>query len=335
MIKAYIKAIEYYLPQKTLTNEELVQEFPEWGVDKIMEKVGINKRHIAAENETAADLAVLAAKKLFALSSSNKENIDFVLFCTQSPDFFLPTSACIIQDRLELSINTGTIDFNQGCSGFVYGLSLAKGLIAANIAKNVLLLTAETYTKKLHVQDKGNRSLFGDAAAAILVATDGFAEIGEFCLGSDGSGAEHLIIKTGAARYPEKTNQMVFDADNNPVSSDFISMKGSEIFTFTLKHIPPLVKSILEKNGIAQEAVDLYIYHQANKYILDFLRKKSKIEESKFYVYLSEVGNTVSSTIPIAMYEALKDGSLQKGMKTMLVGFGVGLSWAGCMLKMV
>jgi len=331
MIKAYIKAIDYYLPEKILTNDELVQNFPEWDVEKIMEKVGINKRHIVTEDETAADLAVSAAQKLFA-QGIDKSNIDFVLFCTQSPDYFLPTSACIIQDRLGLSKDTGAIDFNQGCSGFIYGLSLAKGLIVANIAKNVLLLTAETYTKRLHAQDKGNRSIFGDGAAAALISVEGFGEIGEFCLGTDGSGAEHLMIKTGASRYPDKINKVEFDENSNLVSPDCIYMNGGEIFSFTLKHVPSLVNSVLAKNDMQQDNVDLFIFHQANKYMLDFLRKKIKIDGEKFYLYLSEVGNTVSSTIPIAMYEALKDGSLQTGMKAMLVGFGVGLSWGGCML---
>ena len=332
MMKAYIKAIDYYLPQKILTNEELIRDFPEWSVDKIIEKVGINKRHIAEENETAADLAIEAAKKLFD-QGIDKGSIDYILFCTQSPDYFLPASACIIQDRLGLSKDIGAIDFNQGCSGFVYGLSLAKGLIAGNIARNVLLLTAETYTKKLHIRDKGNRTIFGDGASAALISTEGFAEIGEFCLGTDGSGAENLIIKTGAMRNPEKSGKVEFDENSNPISPDYIFMNGSEIFSFTLDKVPNLTKCVLEKNGIEKEGVDLFIYHQANKYMLDFLRKKSKIEEKKFYIYLSEVGNTVSSTIPIAMCEAMKDGSIQKDMKVLLAGFGVGLSWAGCVLK--
>jgi len=332
MNKAFIKAIDYYLPQKVLTNEELIKDFPEWSVDKIAEKVGINKRHIAAENETSTDLAIEAAKKLFE-QGIEKESIDYILFCTQSPDYFLPASACIIQDRLGLSKNIGAIDFNQGCSGFVYGLSLAKGLILGNIAKNVLLLTAETYTKRLHERDKGNRTIFGDAAAAVLISAEGFAEIGEFCLGTDGCGAEHLIIKTGAARNPEKSNKVEFDENNNPVSPDYIFMNGSEIFSFTLEAVPELVKKTLEKNNIQKDAVDLFILHQANKYMLDFLRKKLKIEEKKFCIYLSEVGNTVSSTIPIAMCEALKNGSMQKNMSVLLAGFGVGLSWAGCVLK--
>jgi 3-oxoacyl-[acyl-carrier-protein] synthase-3 len=234
---------------------------------------------------------------------------------------------------LGLSNNTGALDFNQGCSGFIYGLSLAKGLLAAGIAKSILLLTGETYNKRLHPKDKSNRSIFGDAAAAVLIASDGFAEIGEFCLGSDGSGAENLIIKTGGARKPEKENIVNFDENNNPISPDYIYMDGSEIFSFTLRAVPALVEKTIEKNNISKDTVDLYIFHQANKYMLDFLRKKIKIDEDKFYVYLSEVGNTVSSTIPIAMFEALKDGTLSKGMKVLLAGFGVGCSWGGCVLQ--
>ena len=331
-MKAFIKNIAYYLPEQILTNEALAQEFPEWSAEKIMLKVGINKRHITAQNETATDMAILAAKKLFD-AGVDKQTIDYVLFCTQSPDYFLPTSACIIQDKLELSKNVGALDFNQGCSGYIYGLSLAKGLICANIAKNVLLLTAETYTKHLHPKDKGNRTIFGDAASATLISTNGFAEIGEFNLGTDGSGAENLIIKTGAARNPEKSDEVRFDNDNNPVSPDYIYMDGSEIFAFTLEAVPDLVNKTLKKNNIEKDSVDLFIFHQANKYMLDFLRKKLKIDEEKFYFCMSEVGNTVSSTIPIAICEAMASGNLKKGMESLLAGFGVGYSWGGVVLK--
>jgi 3-oxoacyl-[acyl-carrier-protein] synthase-3 len=330
-MKVFIKNIEYYLPQRVITNEELIQTFSEWTVDKIIDKVGVNKRYIAAENETATDMAVFAAQKLFD-RGVDKNTIDYLLFCTQSPDYYLPASACVIQDRLGLSKNIGALDFNQGCSGFVYGLSLAKGLIVADIARNVLLLTAETYNKRLHPKDKGSRTIFGDAASATLISTDGFAEIGKFCLGTDGSGAENLIIKTGGARNPEKSGTVDFDENNNPISPDYIYMNGSEIFTFTMEAVPSLVRDTLKKNNIEKEDIDLYIFHQANKYMLNFLRKKMKIDESEFYLYLSDVGNTVSSTIPIAIYEALRDGSLTMGMKTLLAGFGVGYSWGGCVL---
>jgi 3-oxoacyl-[acyl-carrier-protein] synthase-3 len=331
-MKAFIKAIDYYLPQTIVTNKELSQDFPEWTIDKITDKVGIKKRHIVSENETAADLAIMAAQKLFS-RGIDKKSIDYVLFCTQSPDYYLPASACLIQNRLGLSNEIGALDFNQGCSGFIYGLSLAKGLLVAGIAKNILLLTGETYSKRLHPKDKGNRSIFGDAAAAILIALEGFAEIGEFCLGTDGSGAENLIIKTGGGRRPEKENTVEFDENNNPVSPDYIYMDGSEVFSFTLRTVPTLVEKTIAKNNIDKDVLDLYIFHQANKYMLDYLRKKIKIDEEKFFMCLSEFGNTVSSTIPIAMFEALKDAKLKKGMNVLLAGFGVGYSWGGCLLR--
>jgi 3-oxoacyl-[acyl-carrier-protein] synthase-3 len=330
-MKAYIKAIDYYLPQTILTNEDLTRDFSEWSAEKITAKVGVNKRHIASEHETATDLAISAANKLFE-QGIDRNAVDYLLFCTQSPDYFLPASACIIQDRLGLSEKTGALDFNQGCSGYIYGLSLAKGLLCADIAHTVLLLTGETYNKRLHPKDKGNRTIFGDAASATLITGDGFAEIGEFSLGTDGSGAENLIIKTGGARHPEKSNLVEFDENNNPLSPDYIYMNGSEIFSFTLTAVPSLVRDTLKKNKIAMEGVDLFIFHQANAYMLDCLRKKIKIAEEKFYIYLQDVGNTVSSTIPIAICESLRDGSLKKGMKALLAGFGIGYSWGGCLL---
>ena len=197
---AYIKGISYYLPERVVTNEELLKEFPEWSVDKVAKKVGVNSRHLAAENETAGDMSEKAARKLFEEYNVSPNDIDFVMLCTQSPDYFLPSTACILQHKLGIPTTAGAFDYNLGCSGCIYGLAMAKGLIAAGIAKNVLVLTAETYNKYLHPSDKSNRSIFGDGAAACLVSTEGFAEIGEFSLGTDGSGAENLIVKTGAAR---------------------------------------------------------------------------------------------------------------------------------------
>lgn len=177
-MKAYIKAIDYYLPETILTNEDLVREFPEWSVDKIATKIGIEQRCISEQHETSLDMAVEAAEMLFKNNSEiQKNDIDFVLFCTQSPDYVLPTSACIIQSRLNLLTTCGALDFNLGCSGYVYGLAMAKGLICSGIAKNVLLLTGETYSKYLHVQDKSNRTIFGDAASATIISTTGSAEI--------------------------------------------------------------------------------------------------------------------------------------------------------------
>lgn len=332
-MKAYIKDIEYYLPEKVVTNESIVADFPEWSVEKIAAKVGVNKRYVASETETAKDLAVKAAEKLFAKQTVDRQDIDYILFCTQSTDYKLPTSSCIIQNDLGLRRNIGALDFSLGCSGYVYGLSLAKGLIMGGIAKNVLLLTAETYNKYLHPKDKGNRTIFGDAATASVISNDGWAEIANFSLGTDGVGAENLIVRTGGARFPQPASDLSFDDNNNPVSSDYLYMNGSEIFTFTLDNVPSLVTDTLEQNNVQKEDVDLFVYHQANKYMLDFLRKKSKIDKGKFYYALSEFGNTVSNSIPIALAEAVKDGSIHQNMNVLIAGFGVGYSWGGALLK--
>ena len=330
---AYIKSISYYLPEKILTNEDLVKEFPEWSVEKVASKIGIHQRHIAAENETAADMAYSAADKLINEHQIDKSCIDFILLCTQSPDYFLPTSSCLIQNRLGLRTNIGALDFNQGCSGFVYGLSLAKGLVSTGLSKNVLLITAETYSKHIYYRDKGNRTIFGDAAAATLVSSDGFAKILNFDFGTDGRGAKNLIVETGGLRIRNPKNKITFDENGNPVSPDYLLMNGTEIFNFTLETVPALVKETLNKNFLLQSDIDLFILHQANKYMLDFLQKKIGIEKDKFYYFLENVGNTVSSTIPIALTEAQRENKLKGNV--LIAGFGVGYSWAGTVLKTI
>lgn len=332
-MKAFIKAISYYLPEKVLTNEELVKEFPEWTVEKVAGKIGILQRHIAADNETSADMATRAGLKLIEEHKISPEEIDFVLLCTQSPDYFLPTSACIIQDRLGIPVRSGALDFNLGCSGFVYGLGLAKGLVTAGIARNILLLTSETYSKFIHPSDKGNRTIFGDGAAATLISHEGFAEIKEFSLGTNGKGANHLIVGTGGLRQSNPANDLKTDASGNPQSSDHLFMNGSEIFNFTLEMVPELVRDTLEKNSLTLEEIDQFVFHQANKYMLNFIRKKIRIPEEKFYYFMEKVGNTVSATIPIALYEAMKDNTITAGQNILLAGFGVGYSWAGNVLK--
>ncbi len=331
-MKAFIKAIAYYLPEKVVTNEDLVELFPEWSVGKIISKIGISERHIAGANETAADMAVAAAENLISEYCIDRSTIDYVILITQSPDYFLPTTACLIQDRLSLPTSIGAIDVNLGCSGFVFGLSLAKGLILGEMAENVLLLTSETYSKHIHPKDKGNRTIFGDAAAATLISSSGIAEIKKFCFGTDGRGANNLIVKTGGARYQDRLNDLLIDEAGNPKSSDYLYMDGSEILKYTLDYFPPLVVDTLSKNNLEQKEIDLFIFHQANKFIMELLRKKMKIDEEKFYRFFETVGNTVSSTIPIALKEALNDGTLNGQLKVLLAAPGLGYSWGGVVL---
>lgn len=329
---AYIKAISYYLPEMVVTNEELVKEFPEWSVDKVAQKVGVDSRHLAAENETAGDMAEKAARKLFDEYQIDPRSIDFLMLCTQSPDYYLPSTACVLQNRLGISTTAGAFDYNLGCSGCVYGMAMAKGLIAAGIAKNVLLLTAETYNKYLHPSDKSNRSIFGDGAAACLISTEGFAEIGEFSLGTDGSGANNLIVKTGGARQKEKTCQFVEDEEGHVWYDDYLYMNGGAIFNFTLDAVPAMMKDILVKNNLEKDQIDYYVFHQANKFMLNTIRKVCVLPKDKFYINLATTGNTVSSTVLIGLKDCMDNGAIKVGNKVMISGFGVGLSWGGTIL---
>lgn len=330
---AYIKGISYWLPEKIESVSKLVEEFPEWDAEKIIRKVGVSSRHIAGKNETAGDLAEKAARKLFAEYAISPREIDFVMLCTQSPDYFLPSTACLLQHRLGIPTTAGAFDYDLGCSGCIYGLALAKGLISSGTANNVLLLTAETYSKYLHHSDKSNRSIFGDGAAACLISAEGEAEIGNFVLGTDGKGAEYLIVRSGAARMREKTRYATTDEEGHTKHDDYLYMNGGAIFNFTLDAVPKMRQQVLQKNCMEANEIDLYVFHQANKFMLDTLRKVCVIDKDRFYVDLSTTGNTVSSSVFIALKECMDTKRIQKGMNVMIAGFGVGLSWGGTILK--
>ena len=332
-MKAYIRAISYYLPEQVLTNEDLTTEFPEWDVDKVYNKVGVRERHIAAPDETAGDMAEKAARKLFDEYGISPAEIDFVLLCTQSPDFFLPSTACILQHRLGIPTSAGAYDYDLGCSGCIYGMATAKGLIAAGMAANILLLTAETYTKYLHPSDKSNRSIFGDGAAACLISKEkGFAEIGDFVFGTDGSGADSLILRSFGARQRNASGIESVDEDGHVLRDDFLYMNGSAIFNFTLETVPMMLDDLLRKSELEQSDIDYFIFHQANKYMLNTIRKLCGIDKDKFFIDIEHTGNTVSSTILIGLKEYLNNETIKPGIKVMLCGFGVGLSYAATVL---
>jgi len=328
-----IARIEYHLPERVLTNEDLALEFPGWSPKKIESKIGIKQRHIAADNETALDLAYSASDKL--LQGIDRSVVDFLILCTQSPDYWLPTSACILQNRLGLKTSTGAFDFNLGCSGFVYGLAVAKGLIGVGIAKNVLLITAETYSKHLHKLDKGNRSIFGDGAAATLISASEQEGIHHFALGTDGSGCSNLILKNGGARHPcDPEAADLTDEGGNIRNDNKLYMNGPEIFNFTIEAVPKLITAALENNKTSLSEIDYFVFHQANQYMLKYLRDTIGISENKFYISMSDTGNTVSSTIPIALKDATGKGIIGAGDKVLLAGFGVGYSYGATIITM-
>jgi len=257
------------------------------------------------------------------LEKEDKDLIDFVLFCTQSPDYLLPTSACLLQSRLGLKTSIGALDFNLGCSGYVYGLALAKGLINSGVCKNILLVTGETYSKFIAEDDISNRSIFGDAGTATIVTYSDEDQLGEFIFGTDGIGAENLIVNGLSAR-----NSYILKDVDRPT----LYMNGPEIFNFTIETIPPLIQQVISKNKLQSSDVDYFILHQANKYILEFLISEIGLDISKCHIDMVNYGNTVSNTIPIALKDAYVQRKIQEGDKVLIAGFGVGYSWCSTII---
>lgn len=329
MSGARIIAIETHLPEKTVTNEDLAVDNPDWRMDDLQAKLGVVERRVAAEGETASDLAFEACRKL--LKHTDAGSVDYLLYCTQSPDYYLPSSACILQERLGLSRDIGAFDYNLGCSGYVYGLHMAKALIATGEARNVLLATADTYNKYIHSKDRTVRVLFGDGAAATLIGAsdEGPGEIGQFVLRTDGRGYQNLMVPAGGLRLPHSsdTSREVTDESGCIRSKDNLFMDGPAIFAFAISCVPKIVRDILTKAQLTPDQIDFYVYHQANKFMLDQLFQRNRIPESKVLRCYEKMGNTVSSSIPLAIHQGLRDGRIRPGHRLLLVGFGVGYSW--------
>ena len=330
-MNAFIKSIEYYLPSNILSNADLAKVYDDWSSSKIEKKTGIRCRHVVNDNETASDLGYFAAKKIFDSGATSPFSIDFLLFCTESPDYPLPPSSCILQDRLGIPECAGALDYNLGCSGFVYGLGLAQGLIASGQATNILLITSETYSKYIHPDDRTVRTIFGDGAAATLISATEEQRIGPFIHGTDGSGYANLIVAPGGARSGSSVDELhLFEKTEYP---DYLFMNGPEIFNFTIKAVPKAVQQLLNKAGLNKNSVDYFIFHQANKYMLDHLRQKINIPINKFFIDLEETGNTVSASIPIALKSASAKNLIRKKDLVLIIGFGVGYSWSATLLR--
>ena len=310
---AKILKIASHLPEEKITNEQLSNSFKNWSADKIYEKTGIKKRSKSKDNETAADLATMAAEKVLKISDISKDKIDMLIFVTQTQNQCLPTSACEIHNSLGLKTECGAFDINQGCTGYIYGLFLAKNLINNESIKKVLLLTGDTYTKLIDPNNASVSTLFGDGASATIIGhEDKESSIGSFEFGTDGSKSD--LIKCDYAGFRKSINNW-----------GSLHMDGANVMTFTLNVIPKAINSYLKKTDSELKDYEYIIFHQANKFILERLYKKLGISE-KGIINLENCGNTVSSSIPIAMEEFTKNNN-KKEVKILLVGFGVGLSW--------
>lgn len=326
---AAIGPIAVHLPEKVETNEELKAAYPSWDMDLIYTKTGIAQRHLAAPDECASDLGVVAAQKLFEQHQIDPATIDFLLLCTQTPDYPLPTTACLMQERLGLPTSVGALDFNLGCSGFVYGLALAEGLIRAEAARRVLLITAETYSKYIHPDDRSLRTIFGDGAAATLLEAVETPNLFAFQFGTDGRGADTLLVTKGGMR---PAAQAIRPRHRHRWPSD-LYMDGPSLINFSVAAVPKLVGDVLKAAGLRQDDIDLFILHQATDKMLTQLMERLGLPRERMPIVLEQCGNTVSSTIPIVIHELRSHGRITPEANNMLIGFGVGWSWAGCIWR--
>jgi 3-oxoacyl-[acyl-carrier-protein] synthase-3 len=323
---AAIGPISVYLPEKVESNDDLKLEFPAWDLDLIYTKTGIFNRHIAGDHECASDLGVAAAQKLFAENEIEPGSINFLLLCTQTPDYPLPTTACLMQHRLGLPTSCGALDFNLGCSGFVYGLSLADGLIRNGTANRVLLITAETYSKYIDREDRSLRTIFGDGAAATLIEASEQQSLSQFQFGTDGSGADTLLVTQGGARRAEDAHK----PRHRQRWRSELYMDGPSLINFTVEAIPRLVQEIVEGAGLGEDEIGLFLFHQATHKMLTMLQERLGLDDQRLPIILRDYGNTVSSTIPIVIQEMRNQQRLSPEQKNLIVGFGVGWSWGGC-----
>ena len=322
-MKVKISGISYHLPETIEGVDVLQKHNPDWDMPKILEKTGIHNRYISASNETAVDLAFQAGKKLFT-SIPNHEDIDLLILVTQSPDYVLPSSACILQDRLGLSKNCMAFDVNLGCSGFIYALSIAGGLIESGVAHKALILCADTYSKYIEKNDRTCRPIFSDGAVAVMLQESNADCIGPFEFGTDGAGYDRLIVKRSGAK---DTDQI----------ADFcrgsLEMYGSDVFLFTMRVVPECVSNLLNRTGLTLENIDLFVFHQASKLVIENLIRTLSLNKDKVFTNFENIGNTVSASIPIALKDADTQGRLKEGDTVMLIGFGVGLSWGATLIR--
>ena len=331
-----INNIEYYLPNAVVTNSQLKEENPSWDMDRVLKRTGVKKRHIASDDETALDLSFKACEKLFSNEKINKNKVDGIIFCTQSEDYIMPPNSCLLHKMLDLQDDVFAFDFNLACSGFIYGIAMAQGLIKTNIANNIILVNADTYSKYINKKDRSTRVLFGDGAAVthIVKSITKYGVLDIQC-STSGKGYDKFIIPAGGCRIPksELTNISKIDNNNNIRNLENIHMDGLGVLKFVTDKVPQQIHQILERNSMTLDDIDIFIFHQASKLAIDTLTRLLDIRPEKVFTNFQDTGNTVSASIPIALKDALNNNIIKKNDKILLCGFGVGLSWGTAIIQ--
>ena len=325
-----IAGVSSAVPDRVRTVADEAGVFGEADVARIAASIGVARRHVAYGGICASDLCFAAADRLLEDLGWARDSVDALIFVSQTPDYTLPATACVLQDRLRLSKRCAAFDVGLGCSGHVYGLWIASSLIGAGGAGRALVLSGDTGTRFCSPLDRSVALLFGDAGTATALEADPAALPITFVLGTDGSGRGNLIVPAGRFRTPhtDATAARVPDADGNRRSAEDLFMDGAEVFAFTLREVPALIQSVLQGAGWTAADVDAFVFHQANRFILQHLAKRLKLPKDRLVLAMDDFGNTNSASVPLAMSARLAARLRTGPLRTVLAGFGVGNSWA-------
>ena len=321
-----IASIVTCVPSKRFDNLNDTVGFSKEDVRKVVAMAGVRTRMLAEDGVCSSDLCTAAAQSMISALGWEKESIDGLIMVTQTPDYFLPSTSCIIQKKLGLSDHCAAFDVGLGCSGYPYGLWLAGMMIGNGGFRRVLLLHGETPTKFSNESDRSVALLFGDAgsATALEIAEKGESKEWFFNLHTDGSGYKDLIIEGGGFRdrFPDDPGRF------------YVSMNGPNIFNFTLKRVPPLIENTLTAAGESKEDIDYFIFHQSNRFIMQHLAKKISIPKEKLPITIEEFGSTGGPSVPLTITQGHLERPMDRALRLLLVSYGVGLSWASALISL-
>jgi len=331
-----ITAMAAAVPQRVINNYEYTQYFPADQVKEVVDKIGIFERRFVDEYTTSSDLCFAAAEKLIHDNQIARDEIDLLIFISQTPDYRMPATSLLLQHRLGLSSSCIAFDISLGCSGFIYGLSVVYSMMQGKQLRKALILDGETRSKVYSAKDRNTAFIFGDAGIAALIENDEKFGDSFFSMNSDGS-REHLIkIKGGGYRYPSSAatlEEKVVDEYGNIRNDEQAYMNGGDVFNFVIREIPNDLNQTLTFSGKTKEDIDFFVFHQANNFINSFLAKKLKLPLEKIPATISKFGNTSSVSVPLTIVSELQN-ELTENKTLLLSAFGVGMTWATAVIKM-
>lgn len=326
-----ITAMAACVPRHVIDNYHYdLDIWPEEEVKKVVDKVGVYERRFVDEETCSSDLCYAAAEKLIADNNIDRKEIDLLVFLSQTPDYRMPATSILLQDRLRLPMSTMAFDISLGCSGFISALNIVYAMMQNNGFKKALLLNGETRSKVYSRKDRREAFIFGDAGAAAIIERNEQFESSHFSINSDGSRGNLIMIPAGGYRNMSSVSTLqerVVDEYGNIRSDEQGHMDGADVFNFVIKEVPKDIRLLMEKTGEDIHDLDYYVFHQANAFINNYIAKKMKLDKEKIPWTIQKYGNTSSVSIPLTIISELKE-QMQGRKRLMLSAFGVGMAWA-------